>query len=147
METLTILASGKEILELIPQRHPVVMVDKLLLSKHDRVISGFTILEDNIFCEDGHLSASGLIENIAQTAAAGVGYICKIENRKVPIGFIASVKDLKIIKLPAIGSDIRTELNVLNQIMDVTIVKGTVTFNDELMAECEMRIFIKPDKQ
>ena len=35
---------------LIPQKHPFVMVDKLLFYSDNKVISGFTITEDNISC-------------------------------------------------------------------------------------------------
>ncbi len=139
------LASGIEVHEFIPQRPPVVMIDKLIFSDVEKVISGFTVLIDCIFCEDGELSASGMVENIAQTAAAGVGYVCKMENKLVPIGFIASIKDLKIHSLPPIGTEIITEINITNQIMDITIVKGTITLNNKLLAECEMRIFIQPN--
>ena len=140
------LANGIEVHEFIPQRPPVVMIDKLIFSDVEKVISGFTVLSDCIFCEDGELSASGMVENIAQTAAAGVGYVCKMENKPVPIGFIASIKDLKIHRLPPIGAELITEINITNKIMDITIVKGTITLNNKILAECEMRIFVKPNE-
>ena len=139
------IASGSGILELIPQRPPVVMIDKLLFSDHQKTVSALTINSSCIFCENGFLSESGMVENIAQTAAAGVGYICKKEKIPVPLGYIAAIEDLKIVDLPRIGTEINTEVNIQNKVLDVTIVKGIVTANDELLAECEMRIFIKPD--
>ncbi len=139
------LAHGTEIIEYLPQRPPVVMIDKLIFSNDEKTISGLFIDEKNIFTVNGFFSESGLVENIAQTAAAGVGYICNIENRKVPVGFIASIRDLKIFHLPAIGTEITTETAVTNQIMGISIVKGSVYQGDLLMAECEMRIFAKPD--
>ncbi len=139
------LASGIEILEFIPQRSPMVMIDKLLFSNNEKTVSGLSIDEDCIFCENGHLSESGLVENIAQTAAAGVGYLCKMENKKVPIGFIASIKNLNVFHLPHAKDELRTEVTIINEVMDVTIINGTVHCKEILMAECEMRIFIKPD--
>ena len=141
----SLLAQGESILDLIPQRPPVVMISSLLFANTEKVISGFIVHPDCIFNEDGFLSASGLVENIAQTAAAGVGYNCTQENKKVPVGFIASVKDLIIHDLPPVNAEHITEINVINQIMNVTIVSGKVHLNDKLLVECEMRIFVKPD--
>jgi 3-hydroxyacyl-[acyl-carrier-protein] dehydratase len=137
------LASDNQILELIPQRPPVVMIDKLLQSGNNRTVSALTITSQNLFFENGHLSESGLVENIAQTAAAGVGYVCKIENRKVPVGFIASIKDLKIIALPPAGVEIITEAEITNTVMGVSILHGRVKLDGNILAECEMRIFVK----
>lgn len=139
------LVSGDDILELIPQRPPFAMIDKLLSSGTQQTVSGLTVSESNLLCENGSFTESGLVENIAQTAAAGVGYVCKQENRPVPVGFIAAVKDLHIYSLPAVGAELVTEVNIKNQVMDVTIIHGQVKENGTLLAECEMRIFIKND--
>jgi len=139
------LISGKEILDFIPQRPPVVMIDKLLYAGSDKTISGLLIKPDNIFFNNGFFTESGLVENIAQTAAVGMGFLSKQENKSVPVGFIASIKDLKIHHLPEAGDEITTEVVVTNQIMEVSIVKGVVYKNGVVLAECEMRIFIKPE--
>ena len=139
------LISGEAIVELIPQRHPFVMIDKLFFSDAEKTISGFEIKSDCILCGNGTLSEGGLVENIAQTAAAGVGYICKKENTPVPVGFIAAIKDLKVYKLPSAGSEIKTEITIENKVMNITIINGKTFMNEELLAECEMRIFVKPD--
>ena len=137
------LATGSELLELIPQKKPFVMIDKLFFSDREKTISGFTIKKDCILCRNGFLSESGLVENIAQTAAAGVGYICKQENIPVPIGFIAAIKNLAVYDLPVVGSEVISEVVIRNNVMDITIVYGKVTHNDTMLAECELRIFIK----
>jgi 3-hydroxymyristoyl/3-hydroxydecanoyl-(acyl carrier protein) dehydratase len=139
------LATGNELLEFIPQREPVVMIDRLIHCDHEKIITGLKIEPDNIFFHDGFFSESGMVENIAQTAAAGVGYICKLQNKNVSVGFIASIKDLKLFHLPVAGDEIVTEVIVTNQVMQVSIIKGTIFRDGVTMAECEMRIFVKPD--
>ena len=64
-----------DILTLLPQRPPFIMIDKLLSC--DKIITKtrFLVRKDNIFIEQGRLTSSGLIENIAQTCAARMGYI------------------------------------------------------------------------
>jgi len=139
------LLAGDDILEFIPQRPPVVMVDKLIYAGQDKTISGLLVDENNIFVSNGFLSESGLVENIAQTAAVGMGFLSKQSNKKVPIGFIASIKDLKIHHLPSAGDEITTEVVVTNQVMEVSILKGIVYKDELVLAECEMRIFIKSE--
>ena len=139
------LVAGKDLLDFIPQRPPVVMIDKLLYAGVDKIISGLFIDEKNIFFKDNVLTESGLVENIAQTAAVGMGFTSKQDKKNVPVGFIASIKNLKIFKLPVAGDEITTEVVVINQVMDITIVKGAVFNDGNCIAQCEMRIFIKPD--
>ena len=55
----------------IPQKPPMVMVDKLIFAEEKKVVTSFLIRRDNIFCSDGVFTEAGLIENMAQTAAAG----------------------------------------------------------------------------
>ena len=76
------------ILDLIPQRAPIVMVDELLDVYGIVSRSRFTIREENIFVDNGILSECGLIEHIAQSAAERVGYIFKSKNQPIPIGYI-----------------------------------------------------------
>ncbi|MCK4663948.1 MAG: hydroxymyristoyl-ACP dehydratase [Bacteroidales bacterium] len=140
------LIEGKNILELIPQRLPIVMIDKLISCDKETTVSGLLIKENNLFSQSGYLQESGMIENIAQTAAVRVGYICKQTNQEVPVGFIGAVKGLKIYKLPKVGTNLLTSIKIENEIFDVTIISGKV--NDiagEIYAECEMKIFLQKE--
>ena len=139
------IADKFSITEYLPQRQPVVMIDSLLEADEKRTVSSLKILSDNIFCNNGFFSESGLVENIAQTAAAGVGYICKKEGRTVPVGFIASIRDLTVARLPEQQSVLITETVNVDEIMGVSIVRGTVKCGEEVIAGCEMRIFVKPE--
>jgi len=131
------------IIDLIPQRPPMVMIDQLELCTIDITITNFTIKADNIFCKDGMFNEPGLIENIAQTAAARAGYIAKQKNEEPVVGFIGSVKRLKINALPKVGSQITTSVESMHDIGNVSIVKGIVKQNNEVIAECEMNIFLQ----
>ncbi|MBL7858705.1 MAG: 3-hydroxyacyl-ACP dehydratase [Cyclobacteriaceae bacterium] len=137
------LADQHQITHYIPQRPPMVMIDQLLEASDHHSVTRFTIASDNIFLRDGYFAEPGLVENIAQTAAAQVGYRCALKNIPVPIGFIASVKALKIVSLPLQNSSITTSVNVTNQILDITVVQGKVEQNGQVLCSCEMKIFVK----
>ena len=66
-----------DIHELLPQREPFVMVDKLVYFDEKTTTTSFLVREDNLFVENGRLNACALAENIAQTCAARLGYVNK----------------------------------------------------------------------
>jgi predicted hotdog family 3-hydroxylacyl-ACP dehydratase len=76
------------VLELLPQRPPFIMIDCLAHFNEKVTETEFEVRGDNLFYEDGQLSASALTENIAQTCAARLGYINKyILHCSVQLGF------------------------------------------------------------
>lgn len=137
-----VIADGKTILTFIPQREPMVMVQKLHKAEGGQTISSLDISESNIFCEEGFLQEPGLIENIAQTAAVGVGFEYRNENKDVPTGYIGAVQKLTIHKLPEIGKTILTEVNVEHKVFNTTLINGKITCDDQLIADCSMKIYL-----
>lgn len=131
----------KEVLQFLPQRPPVVMISELLEVGSNGTLSSLTVTEENIFVENGVLSESGLMENIAQTAAAGKGYKHQLENTPVPVGFIASVRGFQVFGFPEVDSVIQTRVKEIQEVMGVLIVEGQVTKGDAILATVEMRIF------
>ena len=137
-----IIATEAEITGYIPQRPPMVMVGKLLSVEGTRTLTSFLISEDNLFCEDGQFVEAGLMENIAQTAAAGAGYRSLLKNETPPQGFIGGVKNLVIHSLPVVGDLLITEVSVEHEVFDATVINGRITVNEKAVAECEMKIFL-----
>lgn len=132
----------QDILSLIPQAEPFVMIDQLLQADETTTRTSFRIVEGNVFVEDGHFKEPGLLENIAQTAAAGAGLRAQQENRPVATGFIGAIKNFEIYDLPAIGNEIITEVSIKNQVFNVTIIEGKIWNGEKLIAMCEMKLFI-----
>jgi predicted hotdog family 3-hydroxylacyl-ACP dehydratase len=137
-----IIANETQIPGYIPQKSPMVMIGKLLSAEGMRTITSFIINEDNLFCEEGKFIEAGLIENIAQTAAAGAGYRSLLKNESPAPGFIGGIKNLVIHSLPFVGDKLITEVSVEHEVFDATVIIGKITVNDKLVAECEMKIFL-----
>jgi predicted hotdog family 3-hydroxylacyl-ACP dehydratase len=132
-----------DILNLLPQRPPFVMIDTLLYCDIKTTRTSLSVEEENIFCEKGLLTESGLIENIAQTCAARMGYINKyIYNDTVKLGFIGAIRNLKILRLPKIGEQLITQINTMEEVFQMTLVNASVMIGDETIAACEMKISI-----
>jgi predicted hotdog family 3-hydroxylacyl-ACP dehydratase len=131
------------ILELLPQRPPFVMVDVLLYCDRETTRTTLQVREENIFYDRGRLSESGLIENIAQTCAARMGYINKyIYRDTVKLGFIGAIRNMEIQRLPQLGEQIITQIDTLEEIFQMTLVSANITVGEELIASCEMKISI-----
>jgi predicted hotdog family 3-hydroxylacyl-ACP dehydratase len=141
METL--LADRSAVINLIPQAPPMVMIDGLVKTDEKITETTFKILAENVFVSDGRFSASGLTENIAQTAAVRGGYMAAAENKAVNIGFIGAVKKLKVYELPAVGETLDTRIEIKNRVLSFSLVTGQVFCKGKLVAECDMRIFEK----
>jgi len=140
------MITEENIQALIPQKPPFVMVDKLLSFDEKVTRTGFHIKADNIFVEKGEFKEPGLVENIAQTAAARAGFISKTENKPVGVGYIGAVNSLQVYALPKTGDELITEITIENQIFDVTLISGKVFCNEKIVAQCNMKIFINQIK-
>lgn len=126
--------------ELIPQRPPFVMIDKMMSFNMTVTETQLEVRADNVFCKEGRLSAEGLMENIAQTCAARMGYINLINNEAVKIGVIGSVNNYEVFRTPKVGEVILTSIEVIEEMFQITMVKAVVKCGDEMLAQSNMKI-------
>jgi len=131
------------ITDLIPQRPPMQMIDKLIYADERSARGSLFIRDTNLFSEKGVLREPGIIEFIAQTAAAFTGYRNKMNKESVNEGYIGAIKNLLISFLPPVNTEIHSEIMLENEIVGYTIVKGKVLWEDKVIAECEMRILLQ----
>jgi predicted hotdog family 3-hydroxylacyl-ACP dehydratase len=130
-----------DIKTIIPQQASFIMIDRLVHFDNVFTKTEFEIRPGNMFVEDGKFLEAGLIENIAQTCAARMGYInTVILKDEVRLGFIGAVKSLLIHKLPAVYSKLETTIEVVNEVFNITLVNATTMFNGEVLVTCEMKI-------
>ncbi|WP_378175403.1 hypothetical protein [Aquimarina sp. SS2-1] len=132
--------------KLIPQKDPFVMIDKLLYFDSEKVISGLKITSDNILSSDQYFTEGGLIENMAQSIALHRGYrgfINRGKDEKPKTGFIGSIKHATIYTLPKIGTELITTVEIIAEIMLVSLVKIEVKdLQGKLIASSEMKTII-----
>lgn len=139
----TPLVNSDTILQYIPQRPPIVLISRIYKCDEASVITGFDIIDEHILTQNGKLTESGIIENMAQTAASMAGYEAVINKSQPRVGFIANVKNLVINYLPESGNEILTEVKAKTQVMNVSIIEASSYCNDKLVATCEMKIFLQ----
>jgi|JRYD01.1.fsa_nt_gb 3-hydroxymyristoyl/3-hydroxydecanoyl-(acyl carrier protein) dehydratase len=124
----------------IPQRFPFIMIDNLIHADESGFISSFQVMEENVFSENGFLTEPALIENIAQTCAAGFGFIGQQNNEGPSIGYIGAISNLTVNQLPEYGTTIMTKIEITNSLGNIFLIKGRNTCNENLLVECEMKI-------
>ena len=134
--------NNQEVRGLIPQKTPFVMIDKMYYFSGDKVVSGFTISEENIFSFNSLFTASGLIENMAQTVALHTGYQYFLKNKPAPTGYIGAIKKVEIMEFPKVNDSLKTTVFIVHEIMGFTIVKSQVECNGKVIATSEMKTLL-----
>ena len=128
--------------ELIPQREPIIMVDAILEYEESKVVGGLTVSEDCIFVENNTLKEPGILEHMAQTVALYTGYEYYLKNMQAPVGYIGSMKNVEILRLPKIGEKLVTTATILHEIMGVTLVNIETKVDEKIIAFGEMKTVI-----
>ena len=131
----------ENITSFLPQRPPFIMVGKLLYVEGNIAVTGYIVEEDNVLVENGIFTEAGLLENMAQTAAARAGYKAAIENKPVLKGYIGAVKNLVVFALPKVNDELKTEVTETARIFNMQTVQGKVWCGEKLLAQCEMKVF------
>lgn len=130
-------------MDLIPQRPPFVMVDRVVEFDWTRTTTSFLVRDDCLFVEDGMLISDGVVENVAQTCAARMGCISFIKGERVKLGFIGAVRNMSFSRQPVVGETLITSITVREEVFGMTMVDAEVRSGDEVIAKTEMKIALK----
>ncbi|TBW29267.1 hypothetical protein [Gramella sp. KN1008] len=135
------ITSHEEIIKLIPQKPPFVFVDTLFEYTSLTGVTGFTVPGDNILLDKNRLSESGLIEHMAQSMSLHRGYQGSLSGQRKPkTGFIGLIKTVEIFYQPKVGEKLKTYVEILHEIMNVTSVSArTENKMGEVIAISEMK--------
>ncbi|TDW50141.1 3-hydroxymyristoyl/3-hydroxydecanoyl-(acyl carrier protein) dehydratase [Flavobacterium sp. 270] len=138
MET-TLLLEKEAVENLLPQKFPFVMVDKMFSYTETSLVSGFKIESDNIFSNNNTFLEAGLIEHMAQSVALHTGYQFFLKNEIAPTGYIGSIKEIEIKRLPKINDTIQSTVTILQEFAGITLVDIVTTLNNEEIANGQMK--------
>ena len=125
---------------ILPQLPPFRFVDKLLHYDEQVTRTAFTVPEDGLFVEDGCFRTAGLVEQMAQSSAARIGYISRyILHIPVRIGYIGSVRKLKVLRHPAVGERLDTTVILKEDIFGITMTDIEVRCGGEVIATASIK--------
>ena len=141
------LVSKDHIKNLIPQREPILMIDELVEQDEHKTVTSFLVTPENMFMRDGKLQEGGLLENIAQSAAARAGYYYHQMNENPPLGFIGAISKVKIEGFPEANDLLKTTIEMKSEVFNITLIRGFVEVNGNIIADCEMKIVIDDNRK
>ncbi len=139
METTVPLFDSAFVGNLIPQKFPFVMIDKLFSFSDTSLVSGLTVGSDNIFTDNGIFQEPGLVEHMAQSVALHTGYQFYLKNETAPTGYIGSINNIEINQLPQLGDEIRTTVTILQEFAGITLVELASEVNGKTIATGQMK--------
>ena len=124
------------------------MVDTLTEIDEKRIVTETLVKAENIFVDEGCFSASGLIENIAQTCAARIGFVNKyIRKKGIQIGFIGAIRNLEVFRLPKNGETITTTVDVVEEVFGMTLAHAQIACGEESLVTTDIKIALKGEKE
>lgn len=129
-----------KITDLIPQRPPFVMVDKLVSCNMTDAVTELLVCSDNLFCNEGTLSAPGMMENMAQSCAVRMGWINMVHGECVKIGVIGEIKNCDFLRQPKVDEHITTYVHIIEDIFNLTLAKVEMKVGDETIGRATMKI-------
>ena len=128
----------------LPQQEPFVMVGRLVSFGLESSTTETVIDENNIFVDDGFFSPCGMMENIAQTCAARIGFYNKyILGRDVQIGYIGAIRDYEIRGKARVGDLVSTTVDVLEEVFGMTLAEAVVRCDGEIIVTCQVKLAVK----
>ena len=139
METSNAIFEKEFVENLLPQKFPFVMVDKMYSYTETSLVSGLKIQSDNIFYHNGSFVEAGLVEHMAQSVALHTGYQFYLKQEPAPTGYIGSIKDIEIKKLPKIDDEIQTTVSILQEFGGITLVDVVTKLNGVEIATGQMK--------
>lgn len=142
METSNAIFKKEFVQNLLPQKFPFVMVDKLYSYTETSLVSGLKIQSDNIFFHNGCFVEAGLVEHMAQSVALHTGYQFYLKKEPAPTGYIGSIKDIEIKKLPKLDDEIQTTVSILQEFGGITLVDIVTKLNGEEIATGQMKTIL-----
>ena len=118
------------------------MIDKLYSYSETSLISGLKVTNDNIFVRNNIFTESGVVEHMAQSVALHTGYQFYLKKEPAPTGYIGSIKEIAICKLPKLNDEIQTTVTILQEFSGITLVDLTTKLNGETIATGQMKTIL-----
>ena len=129
-----------DILHIIPQRPPFVFVDEVSFADEQRAEICYTITEDCPLVNNRQLPLAGVLEHVAQSCAARIGYLQSTQNEPIRIGYIGAVKKIELKRIPIVGERLLTKVMLLENVLDISLLQCDTFIEGELIAQTTLKL-------
>lgn len=134
----------KELETELPHRPPMVWIDRVLWIDATKGECEVVIDPKALYCENGKVRQVAPIEWIAQAVGFSRAARDKLNpERKIHEAFLVGIRDTKIEGLEVLkaGDKVRIKAEIKRELAPLTLVKGTVLFEDKCLAESTLKLF------
>lgn len=126
---------------LIPHRYPIICIDELLEVTEDYCYSVYTVPGTGIFIEDDKLCIAGVLETVAQTAAAGSGFNLTQNGDQVSESlYLAGFRNVLVNGDVYSGSVLKTKIFRMSDIMNISSFRAEVKCEGTIVLNCELMV-------
>ena len=132
---------SKDILEILPHRHPFILVDRIIECNDADWIVGIKNVTASEPWFEGHFPGMPIfpgvlqLEAMAQTAGILLNTVLKSEGK---VAYYLGVDNAKFRRMVVPGDQLRMEIKFLKLRMGMARVAGRALVNGELACEAEM---------
>lgn len=121
-----------------------MMVGALLSCSDDGAETSYVVGEDSWYSVNGHIDEQGIMEHVAQSAAAWGGYPGYLRGEESKLGYVAEFSKFEILSMPLIGAELRTTLSVLGAAGGVTLMEAETLSGGKAVAQGRLKIYLQP---
>lgn len=129
-----------DILHIIPQRPPFVFVDEVAYTDEEGAEVYYTITKECPLVDDDQLPLAGVLEHVAQSCAARIGYLQSTQNEPIRIGYIGAVKKIELKRIPIVGERLLTKVMLLENVLDISLLQCDTFIEGELIAQTTLKL-------
>ena len=140
-DDMATIYDSKDILGILPHRHPFILVDRIVECNDKDWIVGVKNVAANEPCFQGHFPGMPIfpgvlqLEAMAQTAGILLNKILKSEGK---VAFYLGVDKAKFRRMVVPGDQLRMEIKFLKLRLGMAKVSGRALVDGELACEAEM---------
>lgn len=137
------LVDKDQIAQYLPQSPPFIMVDQLLEASPKRISTRFWVRKDNVFVEEGRLREFALIENLAQSSAAGLAFH-RMSSGEISMtnieGFLVGLTQIHCFQLPEVNNCLDTVLEPLHTFGNLIQLWGQISVGQQVVLEGKIKL-------
>lgn len=132
-----------EIDTLIPHRPPMRWINALTECTETTARATACFQPEDFAVTNGAPCETALVECIAQTVAAALGYRGRAQGKSGPAkeGMLVGVSNFKIHSRPAVGKILVIEIRELKRLGTMLMISGTISCDGQVIASGELSLY------
>lgn len=127
---------------LLPHRAPMLLLDALTECTESTATATICFAADHFAVADGRVLEPALVECVAQTVAAGMGYRARGQTGGPRIGMLTIVSDFQILSRPHAGQTLKIETRELRRLGPMLMVAGAISCDGQLIASGNLTLYV-----